>query len=173
MVTKTVLPQELVDAAAADMPLIFADRDSDISYPALVSAVRKRGHVRAAVTAAIDSLIDREILTKETRTYFAGVTQLGKSPAPNREVIMLKATANLWSLLKPARKKTTGGGGAGDEASKPKGTVNHRMLEHMQANPESMGWSSGDWARHLKCTTSTVCGTKAWKTLARASKLAE
>jgi hypothetical protein len=53
----------------------------------------------------------------------------------------------------------------GDKKSPRKATVNIRMLEVIQDNPESLGWNSPQWARHLKCGKSTVVETKTWKDL--------
>jgi hypothetical protein len=41
--------------------------------------------------------------------------------------------------------------------------IHARMLETIQEIPEAMGWSSIQWARHLKCAKSTVVGTTTWK----------
>ena len=46
-----------------------------------------------------------------------------------------------------------------------KASVNARMIEAIQDNPESMGWNSPQWARHLKCGKTSVVGTKTWKDL--------
>ena len=46
-----------------------------------------------------------------------------------------------------------------------KATVNVRMLEAIQENPEAMGWNSPKWAKFLKCGKSSVVETKTWKTL--------
>ena len=44
--------------------------------------------------------------------------------------------------------------------------VNARMLETIQQDTESMGWSSTNWAKHLKCAKSSVVATQAWQDLA-------
>jgi hypothetical protein len=49
---------------------------------------------------------------------------------------------------------------------KRKPSVNARMLETMQRNPESHGWSASRWAGHLKCAKSSIAGTPTWKDLA-------
>jgi hypothetical protein len=41
-------------------------------------------------------------------------------------------------------------------------SVNARMLETIQANPEAMGWNSAEWAKHLKCAKSSVVETPTW-----------
>jgi hypothetical protein len=46
-----------------------------------------------------------------------------------------------------------------------KATVNVRMLEAIQENPEAMGWNSPKWAKFLKCVKSSVVETKTWKGL--------
>jgi hypothetical protein len=49
------------------------------------------------------------------------------------------------------------------KGSKP--GVNARMLETIQKDTDAMGWSSAQWAKHLKCVKSTVVDTQAWKDL--------
>jgi hypothetical protein len=51
------------------------------------------------------------------------------------------------------------------EPARPKGTVNQRMLEWMQKDPEAMGWKCRQWAEHLKCAKSTVVATPTWGNL--------
>tara|TARA_B100001123_G_scaffold386875_1_gene461699 strand:+ start:331 stop:1092 length:762 start_codon:yes stop_codon:yes gene_type:complete len=51
--------------------------------------------------------------------------------------------------------------------SGPKATVNVRMLAVIQENPEAIGWSCSEWAKHLKCARSTVVATMTWKTFKR------
>lgn len=46
-----------------------------------------------------------------------------------------------------------------------KKNVNARMLEVMLANQDSRGWTSDQWAKHLKCTKPSVVNTQAWKEL--------
>jgi hypothetical protein len=43
--------------------------------------------------------------------------------------------------------------------------INARMLETIQNNPEAMGWTSPQWAKHLKCAKSSVVDTETWKDL--------
>jgi hypothetical protein len=45
-------------------------------------------------------------------------------------------------------------------------SVNARMLETMQQNPESHGWSAFRWSEHLKCAKSSVASTQTWRELA-------
>jgi hypothetical protein len=58
-----------------------------------------------------------------------------------------------------------------------KGTVNQRMLEHLQANPESAYWTQREWANHLGCSAPAVAGAPAWqnvkivRALAKAERL--
>lgn len=49
---------------------------------------------------------------------------------------------------------------------KGKASINARMLETMQLNSESHGWSAAQWAMHLKCAKSSVVETPTWKDLA-------
>ena len=51
-----------------------------------------------------------------------------------------------------------------------KGTVNARMLETLQKNSESRGWTCTRWSKLLKCAKSTVVETATWKVLAMARK---
>jgi hypothetical protein len=44
-------------------------------------------------------------------------------------------------------------------------TVDERMLLTLLKQPEFEGWTSRQWAMHLKCSPSTVVGTKTWKGL--------
>jgi hypothetical protein len=54
----------------------------------------------------------------------------------------------------------------GDPRSSPRRlSVNARMLETIQTNPDAMGWNSMRWARHLKCAKSSVVDTQTWKDL--------
>ncbi len=48
-----------------------------------------------------------------------------------------------------------------------RGTANMRMFDELSKNADAAGWSSGQWARFLECSRSTVVGTKAWKSLER------
>jgi hypothetical protein len=50
--------------------------------------------------------------------------------------------------------------------TKCKPGINARMLETIQNDPDSIGWSSPKWAKHLKCAKSSVVETQAWKDLA-------
>jgi hypothetical protein len=45
---------------------------------------------------------------------------------------------------------------------RPKATVNARMLEAIQTNPEAMGWNSRQWAEELKCSKPAVVETQTW-----------
>ena len=44
-----------------------------------------------------------------------------------------------------------------------KATINSRMLEAVQKDPDRMGWNSTKWAKHLKCSPPGVVDTDAWK----------
>ncbi len=45
-------------------------------------------------------------------------------------------------------------------------TVNMRMMETIQVNPEAMGWTSTQWQKHLKCRSrSVITDTQIWKSL--------
>jgi hypothetical protein len=52
------------------------------------------------------------------------------------------------------------------------GTVNQRMLEHLNREPESAHWSQRRWATFLGCKPSAVAKTPAWKTAKAARALA-
>jgi hypothetical protein len=43
--------------------------------------------------------------------------------------------------------------------------INERMLAKIQADRESLYWSSNVWKDHLSCAASTVKGSKTWKTV--------
>jgi hypothetical protein len=45
------------------------------------------------------------------------------------------------------------------------GTINQCMLEELQRNPLSAGWSQREWAEHLRCSPSTVAEAGAWRTV--------
>jgi hypothetical protein len=47
----------------------------------------------------------------------------------------------------------------------PKVTINDRMQLTLFHNPEAAGWSVRQWADHLRCSPSTVHGTRQWKAL--------
>jgi hypothetical protein len=47
-----------------------------------------------------------------------------------------------------------------------KASVNARMMEEIQRNPEeAMGWTSTQWAKRLKCARSSVVDTATWDNL--------
>jgi hypothetical protein len=54
----------------------------------------------------------------------------------------------------------------GARPAKGRKNINARMLESIQANPETLGWNSVQWAMHLKCSKSSVVETTTWKDLA-------
>jgi hypothetical protein len=58
-----------------------------------------------------------------------------------------------------------------DHDPAPTGTVNQRMLEAMQQNPESVAWSQRTWADHLGCSPSAVAGADAWQAVLRAREM--
>ena len=57
--------------------------------------------------------------------------------------------------------RTQGGKGRGKKPG-----INARMLETIQNDTTSMGWSSTQWAKRLRCAKSSVVATQAWKDLA-------
>ena len=60
--------------------------------------------------------------------------------------------------------------GSGEEEAKPpagpKPSVNARMLEALQKNHETRGYTAKQWAKELGCVQSTVVETDTWKSLA-------
>lgn len=48
---------------------------------------------------------------------------------------------------------------------KGRATVNARMLDMIQNNPDCRGWTARNWARCLKCSPSSVAGTPTWGAL--------
>jgi hypothetical protein len=63
--------------------------------------------------------------------------------------------------------------GSPKPAQKP--SINARMLETIQTNPDAIGWSSTQWVNHLLCAKSSVVETHTWKDLqmARVRRRAE
>lgn len=51
------------------------------------------------------------------------------------------------------------------DSDTPKKTVNQRMMETIEKNPESKAWSASQWALHLDCAKSTVGETPTFRTL--------
>jgi hypothetical protein len=47
----------------------------------------------------------------------------------------------------------------------PKATVNMRMAEEIQKNPEAIGWTITQWQKYLKCGRATIQGTATWRSL--------
>lgn len=104
---------------------------------------------------------------------------------PAREGVILKNLIQRFtpsrptSPLGPPQAKTeaprVGEGGAGDDKRarakldnrnrRRRPSVNARMLETIQSDPEAMGWNSRQWAEYLKCAKSTVVETRTWKDL--------
>jgi hypothetical protein len=56
---------------------------------------------------------------------------------------------------------------------RPKGTMDHRMMELIRDDPDAQGWTARQFAERLKCSPSTVCGTKTWKRLQEAREQAK
>jgi hypothetical protein len=48
-------------------------------------------------------------------------------------------------------------------AGRPLGTVNQRMLEEIEKNPECIHWSQRYWATYLDCGTTAVNDAPAWQ----------
>src|SRR5262249_43594408 len=65
----------------------------------------------------------------------------------------------------------------GDGSNQPprKGKeINEKMLKKMHEDPDGViYWSAREWAQYLDCSSSTVQGTKAWRTTMTARKLKE
>jgi hypothetical protein len=49
----------------------------------------------------------------------------------------------------------------------PKATVNMRMADEIQKNPNAMGWTITQWQQHLKCSRAAIQGTATWRSLER------
>jgi hypothetical protein len=60
-----------------------------------------------------------------------------------------------------------------DVAGRKRGTVNQRMLEELQRNPESTSWTQRQWADRLDCSASAVAAAKAWQTVKAARDFAK
>jgi hypothetical protein len=43
--------------------------------------------------------------------------------------------------------------------------INARMLETLQQQPEAIGWTSTEWAKHFKCSTAAICNCGTWTQL--------
>lgn len=59
------------------------------------------------------------------------------------------------------------------KAGRPRGTVDSRMRETLQARPEAVSWSAEQWATHLKCSKGTIGATEAWETIMKAREMAK
>jgi hypothetical protein len=57
------------------------------------------------------------------------------------------------------------GGGGARVVPKPRASVNARMLQTIQEDPDAMGWSCKQWAQHLRCAKSSVVETATWKNM--------
>ncbi len=64
---------------------------------------------------------------------------------------------------------------AGESSTKKPGRCNDQMAGMIVSKPESMGWSSTQWSKHLGFARSTIVDTPTWKKLksARLQDLAE
>lgn len=86
------------------------------------------------------------------------------------QVIAAKLLEEAKAMARAAGASTdaelTGDDATGESNPRPKASVNARMLETIQKNPEAMGWTTTQWAKHLHCAKSTVADTKTWKDLA-------
>jgi hypothetical protein len=56
--------------------------------------------------------------------------------------------------------------------SRPRGTVNQRMLEECHQNPQSLGWTQRQWAAFLGCSASAVAVAPCWTTIKTARAVA-
>lgn len=54
-----------------------------------------------------------------------------------------------------------------DEEPNKKPSYNARMIDTLQSKPESLEWSTQNWADHLGCVKSTVHDQPAWKEIMR------
>jgi hypothetical protein len=85
-------------------------------------------------------------------------------------VTILRRWIRVMSMQPAMAGISTSAGSAGSETltgkrPPPKATVNMRMLDELQKNPEVRGWTCRQWAKHLKCGASTVAETAVWKEL--------
>lgn len=68
---------------------------------------------------------------------------------------------------------------AHDNPKNRKAGINARMLETIQRDMTAMGWTSRSWAKHLKCSPSSIVATDAWESLesarlrAKASRMSD
>jgi hypothetical protein len=58
-------------------------------------------------------------------------------------------------------------------AHRSPGTVNQRMLEELQRNPQSAGWTQREWAAYLRCSAAAVAKAPAWQAVKTTRALAE
>lgn len=55
--------------------------------------------------------------------------------------------------------------GRNDRQSRGGVTINARMIETIQSQPDAMGWNCRQWAQHLHCGRPAVVATPTWKDL--------
>lgn len=99
--------------------------------------------------AEIRKLVDRAI-----RLGWDGEpdTKLGDR---NRALVLLNRITTWASIDKT---------GAKPQSNRRK-NVNGQMLDKIQNDPECRGWTSGRWAKELKCSKPSVVDTPTWRQL--------
>jgi hypothetical protein len=89
----------------------------------------------------------------------------------------ITASDRLSIASAPASPVLTGSGQkevppANNTTRTPRGTVNQRMLERLQHEPESVDWSQREWAEQLHCAPSAIADALAWKTVMKTRAMA-
>lgn len=57
------------------------------------------------------------------------------------------------------------GKGTAPVARQGKATINARMIDVLQREPDAMGWTAKQWAKRLKCSPPGIVGTNVWKSM--------
>lgn len=59
----------------------------------------------------------------------------------------------------------------GARMQRPRATINARMLETLQKNPDARGWTVRKWTEYLKCSRAGVHDTETWRQLSALREL--
>src|SRR5262249_55392308 len=176
---------DALDLVLQDCHWLLGDTPADWCLPPgetpfaasdLYRALRAKGITRALADELFRRLKDRGIFTDWYHTRSAGYTRLLEQTTH-----CLVTTRKRWEdwLLPHRRQRSSGAvkppnGPVGSEpnaspdaealppSSKP-ATINDRMLQTLQRDRDSLGWSQRKWAEHLHCSTGAIAKAPAWQ----------
>ncbi len=149
------------DCEARGMDL---DRDVGIARAkVLMEEAKEEARVRSNEFYEVRALLEREA---PRLLYLLPQLEGPHDPhgATTRAAMVSKLIGELLAEAIAPEKAGPGPRGSGRKAA----TVNMRMMDQVQNNSESMGWSTSQWQRFLKCKSrSTIAATATWKNLSR------